>query len=103
MIAVASLQRLKLSAALCRHPYSSLSCLASSSVDPAGGGSREILTSSSKGGFFSWSRQPVAAKQQMLSSLPWTSIRRKFLKSGGSLQPHNLGKSWRRGLLPRTG
>jgi hypothetical protein len=33
-----------------REDYSSLSCLSS---DPAGGGSREILTSSSKGGFLS--------------------------------------------------
>src|SRR5918997_3332832 len=65
--------------------------------------SRGILTSSSTGGFFSWSRQPVAAKQHMVSSSSRTSSLRKFLKSGGSFQSKNSEKKWCRGPLPRPG
>ncbi len=92
MVAGAPLQKLKLAADLCPHPSSSLPYRAPYSANPGRGGSREIFTSSSTGGFFSWSRQPVAAKQRIRTSLPRTSTRRKFLKSGGSFQSKNSEK-----------
>src|SRR5262249_47748585 len=48
-----------------------------------------ILTSSSMGGSSSCARHPVAEKQRMCTSVGVTSMRRKFLKRGGSTHSKN--------------
>src|SRR5215207_5097331 len=67
-------------------------CRTARKQDQGPGGPSSISKSSSTGGFSSCWRQPVAAKQRIRTLLSDASIRRKFLKSGGSFQSKNSEK-----------